>query len=90
MGPFYRFFGGPPLWVIFKLLILSLVVGVVLNFLGIDPIEIWYAAEDLFFGIWNMGFDALDNVIGYVIVGAIIVIPIWLILRLFSIGSRRQ
>lgn len=89
MGPFYRFFGGPPLWVILRLLILSLVVGLVLSFLGIHPFEIWDMARDLALRVWHMGFDALGEIGQYLIVGAIIVIPIWLILRLLRIGSGR-
>ena len=32
-----RFFGGPPLSVIFRLLLLSLLIGVILEVLGLDP-----------------------------------------------------
>ena len=90
MGPFYRFFGGPPLWVIIRLIVLSLVVGIVLSVLGIDPIELWYMARNLAYDIWYMGFDALGDVGGYLVVGAIIVVPIWLILRLLKLGSGRS
>ena len=82
MGPFYRFFGGPPLWVIIRLIVLSV--------LGIDPIELWYMARNLAYDIWYMGFDALGDVGGYLVVGAIIVVPIWLILRLLKLGSGRS
>ena len=35
-----RFFGGPPLSVIFRLILLSILVGVILKVLGLDPLNI--------------------------------------------------
>ena len=35
-----RFFGGPPLSVIFRLILLSILVGVILKALGLDPLNI--------------------------------------------------
>ena len=35
----HRFFGGPPLSVIFRLVLLSILVGVILRVLGLDPFE---------------------------------------------------
>jgi len=32
-----RFFGGPPLSVIFRLVLLSILIGVILQVLGLDP-----------------------------------------------------
>ena len=32
-----RFFGGPPLWVLARLVLLSVLVGVVLSVFGLDP-----------------------------------------------------
>ena len=34
--------------------------------------------------IWNMGFATIDRFIGYLALGAAIVIPVFLILRLLS------
>ena len=34
-----RFFGGPPLSVIFRLMLLSILVGVILKVLGLDPLQ---------------------------------------------------
>ena len=35
-----RFFGGPPLAVIFRLILLSILIGVILQVLGLDPVNI--------------------------------------------------
>src|SRR5262249_50483771 len=77
-----RFFGGPPLSVIVRLILLSIVVGVILKVLGLDPFNIIRSIEDLIRYVWNMGFDALLWLWRYFLLGAVIVVPIWLIVRL--------
>ena len=77
-----RFLGGPPLAVLGKLILLSILIGVVLSALGLDPLNIVQSITRLFRDIWNMGFDAIKWLWQYFLLGAVIVIPIWLILRL--------
>ena len=83
-NPFARFFGGPPLSVIFRLVLLSILIGVILKVLGLDPFNILHSIEDLVRAIWNMGFDAVLWLWRYFLLGAVIVIPIWLLSRLFG------
>ena len=77
-----RFLGGPPLAVLGKLILLSILIGVVLSALGLDPLNIFSSLKDLIRNVWNMGFDAVRLLWQYFLLGAVIVIPIWLILRL--------
>jgi len=77
-----RFLGGSPLSVLFRLVLLSILVGVILAALGLDPWNIFYSIERLIRSIWDMGFDAIALVWRYFLLGAVIVIPIWLIMRL--------
>jgi len=77
-----RFFGGPPLAVIFRLVLLSILVGVILAVLGLDPLNILRSMEDLVRAIWDMGFDAVVRLWRYFLLGAAIVVPVWLIVRL--------
>ncbi len=77
-----RFFGGPPLSVIFRLALLSIVIGVILEVLGLDPLHLIESLRTLFLRIWDMGFDALRWMWRYLVLGAAIVVPIWLLLRL--------
>jgi hypothetical protein len=81
-GRLDRFFGGSPLMVLFKLVLLSILIGVVLSALGLDPWNIIKSIRDLFQAIWDMGFDAIHIVWRYFLLGAVLVIPIWLLLRL--------
>ena len=84
-----RFFGGPPLMVIFRLVLLCILVGVVLRVLGLDPFNILRSVEDLIRYVWNMGFDAVVWLWRYFLLGAVIVIPIWLIVRLLRAPKGR-
>jgi hypothetical protein len=84
-----RFLGGPPLAVIGKLVLLSILIGVVLSALGLDPLNIFKSVEDMIRHIWNMGFDAVRWLWQYFLLGAVIVIPIWLILRLMRAPKGR-
>jgi hypothetical protein len=77
-----RFFGGPPLSVIFRLVLLSILVGVILAVLGLDPLNIIRSIENLVRAVWDMGFDAVLWLWRYFLLGALIVVPIWLIVRL--------
>jgi hypothetical protein len=77
-----RFFGGPPLAVAVRLVLLSILVGVILSALGLDPLHILRSIQNLLRGIWDMGFEAVVWVWRYFLLGAVLVIPIWLIVRL--------
>jgi hypothetical protein len=77
-----RFFGGSPLAVLGKLILLSILIGVVLSALGLDPLNILASLQRLIRDVWNMGFDAVRWLWQYFLLGAVVVIPIWLILRL--------
>jgi hypothetical protein len=83
-GRVYRFFGGSPLAVIAKLALVSILVGVVLSALGLDPLNIVRSIERLITHVWNMGFDAVRWLWRYLLLGAVIVVPIWLIMRLVN------
>ena len=65
-----------------RLILLSILVGVILSALGLDPFDIVRSIEQLVRHIWNMGFDAVRWVWRYFLLGAVIVIPIWIIVRL--------
>ncbi len=80
----YRFLGGSPLAVAFRLAMLSILVGVVLAAIGFDPWNIVHSIRLLFIRIWDLGFDAINGLWRYFLLGAVIVIPIWLIARLVN------
>ncbi len=83
-GTMTKVFGGSPLAVLVRLVLVSILVGVVLAALGLDPFDIIHSIERLIRSIWNMGFDAVRWLWRYFLLGAVIVIPIWIIMRLVN------
>ena len=77
-----RFFGDPPLSVLARLVLLSILVGVVLSAVGLDPWNIVHSVEKLIRDVWDMGFDAVRWIRRYFLLGAVLVVPIWLLVRL--------
>ena len=84
-----RFFGGPPLSVIFRLVLLSILIGVILRVMGLDPFNIIRSIQDLIQYVWDMGFDAVRWLWRYFLLGAVLVVPIWLIMRLLRAAKGR-
>lgn len=82
-------FGGNPLGVIIRLVLLSIAVGIVLSVLGITPQNFLERLNDIVTNLYNLGFDAFEWVLGYLLLGAMVVVPIWLVMRLAS-ASRRS
>jgi hypothetical protein len=81
----HRLFGGPPLAVLIRLLFVSLVVGAVMMWLGIEPLDVLTLLTDAVHRVWAMGFDALGQIGRYLVAGAAIVVPLWIVARLLSL-----
>jgi hypothetical protein len=79
-----KWIGGSPLAVLVRLALVSVLVGVILAALGFDPWNIIDSIRRLFERLWNMGFDAVRWLWRYFLLGAVIVIPIWIIMRLVN------
>ena len=79
-----RFLGGSPIAVTVRLILLSILVGVVLAAIGFDPYNILRSIQLLFQRLWDLGFDAINWLWRYFLLGAVIVIPIWLLMRIFG------
>ena len=84
-----RFLGGSPASVAFRLILLSILVGVVLAAIGFDPWNILNSIQLLFRRLWDLGFDAINWLWRYFLLGAVIVIPVWLLSRMFGAGRPR-
>jgi len=83
-----RFLGGSPLAVLARLALISILVGVVLSALGLDPLNLIKSIEMLVRQIYDMGFDAVRHVWGYFLLGAVVVAPVWIVMRLLGSGRR--
>jgi hypothetical protein len=79
-----RALGGSPLSVVVKLILLSLIVGAIMAFLGLTPRNLFTAIGNFVSSILNMGTDATREVAQWVLAGALVVIPVWLLVRLLG------
>jgi Family of unknown function (DUF6460) len=80
----YRFLGGSPLAVVLRLILLSILVGVVLAAIGLDPWNIVKSIRQMFQWLWDLGFDTIRWLWRYFLLGAVIVVPVWLLSRMFA------
>ncbi len=86
--PFFkRLFAFSP-WGVFRLVAISVGVGIVLALLNIDPATVW---SDFFGTVarawvksWHALTDAMDWAFDYFILGAILVVPIFVMLRILK------
>ena len=81
------FLGGSPVRVFVQLAVLSLIVGFVLSYFDLTPFDLLDLIKRNVMRLWRTGFDALGDIGNWLIVGAVIVVPIFLVTRLFA--SRR-
>jgi hypothetical protein len=79
-----RFLGGTPGGVVLRLFFLSLIVGALLMWLDIRPADLVESLVRFVRRIWSLGFDALREMGDYIIAGAMIVVPLWLLARLLN------
>lgn len=82
-----RFFGGSPGWVLLKLILLSVVIGVLMAVLGIDAFSLLNNIERLFRSVFHNAWDAMHALLRWFLLGAVIVFPIWIVLRVTRMGS---
>ena len=85
-----RFFGGPVLPTLLQLAIASIAVGVVLAVFGIKPVDLWRDFLDTIARVWEMGFTAIDWSLQYLLLGAVVVIPIFIAVRLWNMLVARR
>ena len=78
------FLGDTPVRVIIKLLILSVAVGFLMSIFGLYPGDILFAARDFIRDLWNTGFKTLGRLGEYLLFGAAIVVPAFILIRLLS------
>jgi hypothetical protein len=84
-----NFLGGSPLNVAVRLFFISLVVGALLMWLELRPIDILRGVQAFIDRISALGFGAVKELFSYVLAGAVFVVPAWFVLRLMNVGGRR-
>lgn len=77
-----RFLGGSPGGIILRLVVLSLIVGFLMSVFGIRPQDVIDGAIDLFHAAVRDGFGVFRDLGAYILTGAVLVVPIWFLIRL--------
>ncbi len=83
-GTMSKVLGGSPLGVLARLALVSILMGVVLSAFGLDPFDIVHSIQRMIRTLWDLGFDAFRWLWRYFLLGAVIVIPVWILMRLFN------
>ncbi len=83
-GQINRFLGDTIGRTIIKLLVISFIVGVVMAAFNWSPFDVFYVVRDFIIRIWQQGFAALGRVGEYLALGAGIVVPVFLLLRILN------
>jgi hypothetical protein len=85
-----RFLGDTPLRVAMRLAALSFIVGLVLSALDIRPVQVLLWIERSVGRIYAQGFAVLRDAAEYLLVGALIVVPLFFLVRLLKLGAWRR
>jgi Family of unknown function (DUF6460) len=83
-----RFLGGSPVSVAVRLIVVSFIVGVLLVMFGVEPGDLIESVARLVRRAIDDGFADVRQFGRTILTGAIVVVPIWLIMRL--IDQRRS
>lgn len=83
-----RLLGGPPLAVFARLLFVSLLVGATLMWLDIRPFEVFTFLRRFIALVLDLGWDSFRAFGDYILAGAVLVVPVWLLMRLMSYRGR--
>ena len=83
-----RFLGGSPTMVAVRLIVVSFVVGMVLETFGFDPGTLFAEAIRSARQVVELGFSDIRQVGRILLTGAMVVVPVWLVMRLLD-ASRR-
>lgn len=84
MSGLTNFLGDTPLRVVVKLIVVSFLVGVTMAAFGLSPWDVVAAIRNFVLGLWNLGFDAIYRFWGYFLLGAAVVVPAFIIIRILK------
>ncbi|MEM9999718.1 MAG: DUF6460 domain-containing protein [Pseudomonadota bacterium] len=69
---------------IIKLVVISVLVGMVMSVFGWTPVAIINGVAEFLGNIWQQGFAALGRFGDWLVLGASVVIPVFIIMRLLN------
>jgi hypothetical protein len=88
-APFHRFLGGSPTSVILRLVVISLIVGAGMVFFNLTPRDLLESVRHVIESILGSGLESLRTILVYIAYGAMVVVPIFVIVRLMKMARSR-
>ncbi|MFO1184804.1 MAG: hypothetical protein U1E56_08460 [Bauldia sp.] len=83
------FLGGAPATVLSKLALLSVAVGGLLSSIRFNPVDLFYGMVRAANSAFGIAAGIVVTLVQYLLIGLIVVAPIWLILRWYSFRQER-
>ena len=77
-----RFLGDSPLRTFVRLVLLSLLVGWVLNWLAVTPLDLLDRMVATAGRVWAMGWSGVERFGGTIALGAVVVVPLFVLNRI--------
>lgn len=70
------------------LVLASFLAGVLLDLIGMAPLDFWRGivegVTDFLAALFSVGWGTISKILNYVIFGAVIVVPVWLVVFLLN------
>ncbi|KMO32763.1 DUF6460 domain-containing protein [Methylobacterium aquaticum] len=80
----HRFLGGSPGAVLVRLVFLSLLVGAGMAMIGVTPGLLFAQAYETIHSLVALGFETFHDAGRWFVAGAVVVVPLWLLSRVFA------
>jgi hypothetical protein len=84
-----RFLGGSPAMVAVRLIVVSFAAGILLETFGFDPVTLFNEVARAARRLVEFGLTDVRQIGRILVTGAMVVVPVWLVLRLFAAGGTR-
>lgn len=81
---FNRFLGDTPGRTLMKLIVASLIVGFTMTLFNIMPADLLRSVRDGLMELWRTGFDTLGEIGTWLLLGASVVLPVFILIRLLN------
>ena len=75
---------------IVKLAVISLLVGFALVFFGIEPTDLVKSLGSTVVSIYQLVLEFLRSSMKFVLIGAVVVVPIWLVFYLIGLAKKKR
>ena len=80
---------GPILGTVLKLVIISVLVGPAMNLFGVTPDNVFDFLAGALQSSFHFAVDSLHWAFQYLLIGAAVVIPIWLVIFLIKLAGKK-